>query len=268
MAIKNIKRYLKIYYLFLRYRFMLMATYRVSFIIEFLIEIGYIVWTMIFFDVILFNIDSIAGWSRGEVMFLVGLAIVFGELMTGLFYVWNTRLIAEKVRLGDVDFALLKPINSQFLLTASQIYPSSFLAILLGLWMMFRAIVILNPTITLINLIAGIIIFICANIIGYSLLTVLSSLTIKFINADFLTRISFDLFYFGSRPHQIYSGILKIIFFLVLPMVFIASVPSEVILRGGTLLYVPLAIAVASVFFILARKIWNLMINNYASASS
>jgi ABC-2 type transport system permease protein len=245
-----------------------MAQYRISFFIEFVIEIGYIVWTIIFFNVILHNIDSIAGWTRTEILFMVGLSIIFGELMTGLVYVWNTRMIPEKVRSGEMDFALTKPINSQFLMTASQIYPSSFVAIFVGFIMIFQTLPIIAPQLTIISILSGTIIFISSVVIGYCLLTILSSLTIVFIGAEFLTRISFDFFIFGSRPHQIYTGVIKLVFFFLIPIVFIASVPADVMLRGGTLWYVPLSILVAITFFIFTHIIWQYMITRYSSASS
>ena len=266
--IKTIKRYASVYAIFLRYRTMMMATYRISFFIEFVIEIGYVVWIIIFFNVILYNINGIAGWSRSEVMFLIGLSIIFGELMTGLVYVWNTRIIPEKVQSGEMDFALVKPINTQFLLTASQIYPSSFIAVFVGFFVVAQTLPEVASAITIVSLITGTLIFICALVIGYCILTILSSLTIVFIGADFLTRISFNLFYFGSRPHQIYFGVLKFIFFLIIPVVFLASVPADVILRGGSLWYLPLAMIVATAFFILTKIIWEQMIARYSSASS
>ncbi len=177
-------------------------------------------------------------------------------------------MIPERVRNGTMDFFLLKPIDTQFSLTAIQIYPSSFLAALVGLLVMFRALPHINTTITLIHLLAGSIVFLNGLIIGYTILTILSSFAIIFINANFLVELPYQISKFGEKPHTIYSGILKFIFFFIIPIVFTASVPADVIIRDGTLWYVPMSIAITLVALFVTRKVWVILVNRYSSASS
>lgn len=245
-----------------------MMTYRTSFIIELIIELGYIAWLVVFYEILFANVNSIAGWSRPEVMFLISLSIIFTELMTGLFYVWNTRVIPERVRNGTMDFFLLKPIDNQFSLTAIQIYPSSFLGALVGLFMLVQTLPELNTAITLTRLFAGSIIFLCGIAIGYAIMTILSSLTITFINANFLVELPYQIFKFSEKPHSIYFGVLKFVLFLIIPIVFMASVPADVMVRNGTLWYVPMSIAITAAALFLTRKVWIILVNRYSSASS
>ncbi len=86
-VIKTLKRYLNIYKTYLRFTFINMMTYRISFVIELVIDLGYIVWLVVFYEILFANVNSIAGWSKPEVMFFIGLSIMYSELMTGLFYV-------------------------------------------------------------------------------------------------------------------------------------------------------------------------------------
>lgn len=72
MVLMVIKRYIKIYCLFIKYSVMKMMIYRMSFIVELLVEFGYSFSRMFFIVVVYISVDEIAGWTYNEVLFLWG----------------------------------------------------------------------------------------------------------------------------------------------------------------------------------------------------
>lgn len=96
-----------------------------------------------------------------------------------------------------------------------------------------------------------------------------SSLAFKFLNAVMIPEISKNMVeYFMERPHTIYQGILKVLFFWIWPVVFIASVPTDVLLHKIEIKYIYLSLFFAVFLLFLTVKIWNRMIKLYSSASS
>jgi ABC-2 type transport system permease protein len=65
-----------------------------------------------------------------------------------------------------------------------------------------------------------------------------------------------------------YTGVVRAVFFFIIPIVFISSVPAAALTRTiepGLIMAAPLF---AIVLLVLAVKVWNFMIKYYSSASS
>jgi ABC-2 type transport system permease protein len=269
MVINKIRKYIKIYLKLLRFGFILGATYRVSFLIEVLVELGYIFAFILFFQIVYGDLKSVVGWTYYEIMFLTGLTIVLSELMIGAVYVFNLYRLPRKIVLGDIDTVLLKPINSLFYLSLGLPYFASFVSAVTGIYLMWLSLIRLQLVINVMNLIFSIIILGCGLIIYYSLSILVASLSFKFLNAEMIPRIAqASTDYFMERPHQIYQGIFRVIFFFIFPVIYIVSVPSYTLLKKFEIQYLLGAVALATLFLFLANAFWNKMIKQYSSASS
>ncbi len=242
--------------------------YRFSFFIELFIEIGYIAWTLAFIYVVFGNITEVGGWNYHEMLVLIGVFTIFSETIMGLFFIWNLRLLPEKIKNGTIDFTLLKPINSQFILTAGNTYISSFFATIPGMFLIWYGISNLEFTFSVVNSIAALIVFICGVIIIYAIMTIISSLAFVLTNAQGLPRLVVDLYQFGQYPPTIYKNIPKFIFTFIFPVVFIAGIPSDIFLHGLNIPNVLLSIVVAIAFLYGSIWVWKQMISHYSSASS
>ncbi len=267
-AIKSIIRYLKIYGLWFKMSLVEFTTYRISFFIGMAVEIGYQVSSVVFFMIIFGNVNEIAGWSYEEIMFLTGLDIVTSEVVLGSFSIFNLRRLPEKIKNGDLDVELLKPINSLFNLSVSKPYVASILSTFTGVFLMFWFGVRSGASISIVQIIAGVLIIICGVMLAYSIIVILSSFTFVFVNNDRLPYLGEKIVFFKESPHHVFRGPFKVIFFYILPVVFMASVPTTTILRGVDWGYLGLAFVLAGVFLTIAVLTWNRMIKFYTSASS
>ncbi|MCA9392238.1 ABC-2 family transporter protein [candidate division WWE3 bacterium] len=264
-----IKRYIKLYLHFFRFTIIQKTQYRFSFFIEIFIELGYLLWTIVFFSVVYSNINAIAGWTYDEMLILVGLSMIFGQLLIGLFYVWNHRVLPERIKDASIDFTLLKPINNMFALTAANTYPGSFIAAIAGIVLIARGLVGLNIVIQPLNVIVALVLLINSLIVGYAIFTIITSFAFKFINASFLPDIANDLVnQFSGYPASVYKGVVKILLFSILPVLYAASFPAESLIRGVPFYHVVWSFVLAVVFLLLAKEIWDRMIKLYSSASS
>lgn len=268
-VIKKTIKYLRIYLLLFKFGFILSTTYRLSFIVEILVELGYQVAFIFFFIVVLKNVQLIAGWSYYEILFFAGINIVASELILGSLFIFNLWNLPEKIKNGDIDTVLLKPINSMFYLSLGLPYFTSFVASFPGLVLIFYSLLNLHVNLSLTKFIISFFIFICGLIIAYSISIIFSSFSFKYISTSTFPRIAEKLIIgFKDKPHQVYQGFLKILFFFIFPVVFIASMPAYAALKDLEIKYLFMAFALSLVFFYIAYRLWNVMIKNYSSASS
>ncbi len=266
---KTLKKYINIYKIMLKYSLIEETAYATHFITQVVVEVGYALILIVFFQVIYSNVSEIAGWSYYQILFLTGLTIVASELFLGAVHIFNLRALPEKIVNGDVDFVLLKPYSSLFNLSLGHPYPVSFISAIPGLFLMLYALINLGLVPKLSDIVAGGAIFIGGFIIAYSMSVIFASLTFVFINGRSIAKIGDHIVGdYGSFPHTIYRGGVRFLFFFIIPVVFISSVPAATILTGLEVKNLIYAYALSTLFLFIAVKVWNYMIKFYSSASS
>lgn len=269
MGLKTIQKYIRIYRVLLKYSVIQSTTYRANFFWELLIEFGYQIGLVVFFYALFGHITEIAGWSYYEVLFLAGLNIVYGGLLWGMVFVFGLTRLPEDIKNGNIDIALLKPLNPLFNLTLSKPYFTSLSAPPIGLGLMYYSVLKIGKVIPIQNILFGTIIFCCGLLIAYSIAVIFSSMSFRFINSTAFQQIGERIIDMYTRnPHSVYRGGLRIILFFIVPLVFVSSIPSSTVLRGVEFQYVFLGIGLAAIFLLVAILVWDRMIRYYSSASS
>src|SRR3989344_2363344 len=267
--VKTLKKYLRIYRINIKYALMVDTAYRFSFFLELFVEFGYQAVLILFMQVIFSNIGAIAGWSYYEILFLTGLNIISSDIIVGAFGVYNLWALPERIKNGEIDFVLLKPVNSLFSLALSQPYLTSFISSFTGIILMVYSVNQMHLTLNFINILSGMLMLGIGAIIVFCIMCIFGSLSFVFLNASQLPRLPSSMaFQFKIYPHQIYQGIWNFVLYFILPVIFMGSIPAETMLKGLKFEYLLLGIVLIIVFIFLTFKIWNKMIKYYASASS
>ncbi len=270
LGIRKLKKYLQIYLTLIKFEFILRSTYRMSFLFEVGVDVGYSLASIFFFNILYRNINEIVGWTYYEILFLVGLNIIFTQIILDVFMANRLFALPQKIKDGEIDMPLLKPLSSLFYLTVKGIGPST-INMLPGVFLVFYALVKLAYLPNFLAIFFGSIIFICGILIGYSIITIITTITFKLnSSSDNLPRLGFEsIDYYGSNPHQIYSNIaLKTLFYIIFPIIYISSVPASTILNGVDYRFLLAALLLAATFLTITIKFWNRMIKHYSSASS
>ncbi|MBJ9978111.1 ABC-2 family transporter protein [Pseudomonas sp. S75] len=73
-----------------------------------------------FLDAMFSEVVTLGGWNQEQVLALFGVALI----LEGLLEVWlfpSLHTLSEKVRTGDLDYLLVRPVDSQFLVSCSKI---------------------------------------------------------------------------------------------------------------------------------------------------
>lgn len=267
------KKTKKLFNIFLRYFKMDMMydlSSRTSFVIMVGVEVFYVVASMIFFNVLYGNIKTLVGWSYYEMLLLVGFDTVMTELLIGFVFANGTNALPKRITTGYVDYFLLKPVPSYFLLNFVQPYFPSLVSTGFGFLLMGIALVHLSIPISFLTIVGTLVLAICGFAIGASIMIIIASLAFKFADAKTLPRIGMNaVIFFSDKPHHMFNTlILKFIFFITIPAVFLSSIPIYSLIHGVSPGFLVLALILAFIFVSISQKIWDRMIINYTSASS
>ncbi|HTC20660.1 MAG TPA: ABC-2 family transporter protein, partial [bacterium] len=90
--------------------------FKSNFLIRLVTEFMWLGMQFVYIGVIFGQTKEIAGWSLWQMVVLAGTNHVITQLFEALFYDNCTRL-TDQIRQGDLDFNLIKPINTQFLVS-------------------------------------------------------------------------------------------------------------------------------------------------------
>jgi len=263
-------------------------SFRTNFILQCISSLAWTLMNLAFFKIIFLNARSIgagSGWGEYEFyIFLATVWIIGGVVQT--FFMPNAQEFSELIRTGNLDFVMLKPIDSQFLVSFPKFNWPSIMNVFAGWGLIAFALVKLstqaeNPLVLAWYSIPLYVFFLgCGLCILYSILISLASLSVWFGRNQNVYLIYFYITQVYRYPSEIYrSGVwgwgLWAVFTFVVPVLIVANVPSRLLahpLRPG---WEPWEIGL-SAFAILAavgslwlsRQIFQRSLLNYRSASS
>lgn len=210
--------------------------------------------------------DSLAGYSRDEVL-LFFLTFNFIDVMTQVFF-RGVYVFKHDIRLGSLDYTLIKPVNAlfyslsrmiDFLDTLFIIPITVFLIVLLvkmGIVFHFASLAAFAGFLTMSFLI----------IAGFHILSLAMTVwTSESENVIWMYRESMTL---GRFPPEILSAKMISFFTYVIPIVVIVSFPTRALLGDIGLREFFIAVSVAAYFFAFSLFVWRQSMMKYASASS
>src|SRR5439155_18045151 len=113
------KRYLEIYWIMLRNSVIREMSFKANFVLWMFVEMLWFVGQIVFIEVLFLYVNEIGGWSKWEVVALIGTHQLIAQIFQAFFYV-NVVNIPELVRTGKLDFMLLLPVDSQFAVSTKQ----------------------------------------------------------------------------------------------------------------------------------------------------
>lgn len=260
-------------------------TFRANFVIE---CISTITWTLMdlgFYLLIFDKVKDIGGWGMYE--FFIFLAT--GKLINAIvqaFFMPNCEELSELIRTGGLDFALLKPIDTQFLISLRKIEWSSLSHVIVAvvlLWvgmshLMTREV---SPVQLTPQLVGMYVLFVACGIgIMYSLMISLSATSIWLGQNRSLYDFWFYITNFSRYPMEIYEGPwgrpLRWICTFMLPVMLVVNVPASIMAQPlvdannvGVTAGIAVFMLVATVAALFgSRVLFTTALRSYRSASS
>lgn len=260
-------RYIKVYRTCLKNSLVREMEFRLNFYIWGLAMLMEYSVVLLFFNGIYAAVDSIGGWTKYEYYFYLG----FMQILLTAFMIFifpNVCSLPYKINSGEMDFILLKPISSQFMVSLKNINYGYIVNIFAGFALIAYGLADAAVNISLVTIIAALVYSVIGTAILYSIFFVLSTVAIWTKRAGFASDIFFNLWEFMRLPGSVYGYLSRVIFTYIFPILLICSVPVDVFLNRSDAETMITAAIIAVIWFAASILFWNRSIKSYTSASS
>ena len=279
--------YSGVFYMFLRNSLVRDLSFRSNFWIECVSSLSWVIMNLGFYLLIFSYTNSIGentGWGKWEFFVFLATTLLVNSLVQ-MFFMPNIQEFSELIRTGKLDFALLKPIDTQFLVSFEKVNWPSTANFLFGLLLMGISLFQLthrpeNPIQLNAMMVVTFIIFVlCGVAILYSLMIVLAASSIWLGRNTSLYDFWFYITSFSRYPMEIYNAgtlgmSLQLIFTFVIPILIVVNVPARIMAKpfgvSETQMWaLPVYMLVATTLSLLfSRWVFKASLRSYRSASS
>ncbi len=278
--------YLRVFLTFARNSLVRDMTFRSNFVIEMISSMGWMFMNLGFYILIFSYVDSIGaqtGWGKYQFFVFFATTILINSLVQA-FFMPNAEEFSELIRTGNLDFALLKPIDTQFLVSLHKVHWSGLGNTGFGLGLLGFALWKLHAAEGFRPLPAQLVLYplyvACGVLILYSLMIALASSSIWLGRNQSLYNFWFYITNFSRYPMEIYDGPgrrgsigrgLRWFFSFVIPVLLAVNIPARIMAWPLEASQWPLALfaclaTVASLW--VSRRIFYQALRSYRSASS
>ncbi len=241
--------------------------YRADTVVNILLNLMWLGWELLSLNIIFSNTTNLGGWGLGELIALLGVFRLVNTLMIAL--IWpNTEKFNQSIRDGSMDYTILQPVNSMFLVTFSRITVWRIWDLVLAIILIVIGINMAGDITTPFNILAFILLAITGTIIIYSLWIVLIAMTFWFTKFDNNVTILQALMESGRYPATVYPAWLRIIVTFIIPIAVATTIPLQALRGELDSSRILLFIGVSIVSFFIATKVWKLGLKRYSGASS
>jgi ABC-2 type transport system permease protein len=213
------------------------------------------------------NTESLNGWGVFEMVALLGVFRIMGGII-GLMIAPNMRLIMDDIREGKLDFAILKPINSQFFVSFRRMVIWRLADITLGVLLVVVAMVKLAATLTAAEVAMFVVLLAAGAVIIYSFWLILATLAFWLTRINNMEMVFWNVFEAGRYPVDIYRPMIRWGLTYVVPLAFITTFPAGALVGRTEFSGLALAVAFAAGSLAAASAFWQYGLRHYSGASA
>jgi ABC-2 type transport system permease protein len=277
----NLTAYLRVLLIFARNSLVRDMTFRANFIIETVSSLGWMAMNLGFYVLIFQYTPMIgpasAGWGKYEFFAFLSTTLLVNSIVQALFMT-NADEFSELIRTGNLDFALLKPIDTQFLVSLQRVDWSSLSNFVFGCGLLAFSLLKMAYHPTLLQALLYPLYVLAGVAILYSLMISLAATSIWLGRNQTLYDFWFYITNFSRYPMEIYAGPvgkpLRQVFTFLIPVLVVVNVPARLLVRPLVLqnredwLLPAFALLSTAVCLAGSRWVFHRALESYRSASS
>ena len=253
-------------------------TFRGNFLINLVTRSFWFAAQITLFEIIYRNVDNINDWTRFQYFAFMATGMLINAIIEG-FFMPNCANFSELIRTGNLDFALLKPIDTQFLVSCEKVELAMVNQIVLASGLLGYSLYQIGEPISLLQFGAFVVYILVGVAFFYSMMITLASTSVWLGRNQGLYDFWFYITVFARYPRSIYRGVdssrievgdvMQTAFTYVLPILLVVTVPAKVITNSLDSWEFPAIGLVGSVLgLVLSRFIFQTSLKSYRSASS
>ena len=260
-------QFIRVFLLFFRLGVISEMEYRANFFIQLFQTSFSLVVALGGMAIVYGHTTTLNGWYPYELLALVGVYFIIGGMINTVIQPSLNQFMTD-VRNGTLDFSILKPIDSQMLISVRQIRIWKMTNLIMGGVLLVIALIKLRMQFDLVqaSLFGGMLV--CGGIIVYSFWLILATIAFWFVRVENILVIFQSMYEAGRWPIGIYPGWLKFILTFIVPVAFAVTIPSQALTGRLTLYNFWFAPCLALVLFLIARRFWQFGLKHYSGASA
>lgn len=263
-----IRHYLALYAALWRNSVIRELGFKVNFLMWIVVEALWFALQLTFIGVLYLHTDHIGTWTKWQVVALMGTSHLIQQLFTALFLT-NLTALSEHIRTGKLDFMLLLPVNTRFLISFRQVDLGGFVNAASALCVIGYALHRLGHTPGIAQFAGFAVLVVVGVLIHYSLMLMLSATSFWTVRAQGIVWGYYNLFNIARLPDEAFHGPFKAVFTFVLPMLLVSNVPVKLLVdKLGSPLEILLLVTLATLICIASEIVWRTALKRYTSASS
>jgi len=260
-------RYLRLLGIFMRSELQFAIEYRANLMLSLIEEIVVVV-TSLAAVLILFNHTGVInGWTLSQMIVLLGVYYIVQGAQAVVFEASFERFM-EHVRMCTLDFILIKPVDSQFMVSTRHVQVPQVGQVVLGLVVLAIGLVQLGEQVTAGAAVAFAATLVCGLALVYSLLLVLSTFSFWFVRVENLLAIFWSFLDAGRFPVDVYPGWLRVTLSTIVPIGVAVTIPAQAIAgRLDAVGFVAMLVGTLGTW-LFAGWFWRFGLRSYTGASA
>jgi ABC-2 type transport system permease protein len=266
--LEAVARYLGIYAALWKNSVTRETMFKGNFLLWIVVELLWFGLQITFINVLYLHTDSIGTWTKWQVVLLIGASHLIQQTFQAFFLI-NCTNLSELVRTGKLDFLLLLPVNTRFVVSLRQVDLGAFVNAAFAAAVMAYALNRLG-FVPSIGQLAGFVGLCAAGIlIHYSLMFLLATISFWTVRAQGIVWGYYNLFNIARMPDEAFRGLFKAVFTFAIPMLLVSNVPTRLLAKGFHSPWpILLLLAMSIVCFTVSELGWRASVRRYTSASS
>ena len=210
---------------------------------------------------------DLQGWGEAELLAVLGIHILLGGIMQ-TFVLPNMFTFMFQVREGELDYALVRPVDAQVFISTRQIRFWNVVDIIVGGVVLSWALAELTSSLTVTDVLLFAIGLTCGAIIIYCVWMAFTTTSFWLIDTDEMAQILSGLYDAGRWPIRVYPLWLQGVLTVIVPMGVAITVPAEALTDRLTPTAMSVLLVVTVVTVVLTRAFWLYGVRNYSGASA
>jgi ABC-2 type transport system permease protein len=260
-------------------------SFRTNFVLQSISSISWALMNFGLYKIIYAHTRQIGSWGEHEFFVFLATMWIINSIVQA-FFMPNADEFSELIRTGNLDYALLKPIDTQFLISFTRIDWSQLTnlasgLIILGLSLFQLTHQAMNPLVIAPWTVLAYVFFLaCGIVVMYGLMFTLAATSVWLGRNQNLYTFWFYITNFYRYPMEIYQrGVLGwslfATFTFIIPILVVVNVPARLLARPVRphwhefeWAFAALAVVAAVGSLAVSRFVFRLALNSYRSASS
>lgn len=242
--------------------------FRFSFFGVFFVDGSLFLIQVLMYSAIYTQVESIGGWDGPEMLFFIGTFSLLNALNMALYF-FGVITIPYKIKSGELDLYITKPVNSLFHLSFESMDVGSIPLVLASIGLVIYAATGMDASITVLSITGYIFLVLLMLVLYYDIEVILRTIPFFVIQATSIERLEGEMLIMCMRiPGTLFKGVFKVLFYLILPYGIMATVPTQFFAGTLTLPGLIYSIAVVTAFTAFTQAFWKFGLKNYKSTGS